>query len=70
MQTRRHLFIYDLNIFENFSRCLEDSLNIVNTLKTRFEQSQASVELLFHIRQLIRKLHRLYSSIEGTLLEY
>ena len=70
MQTRRHLFSNDLNILENFSRRLEDSLNIVNTLKTRFEQSQASVELLLHIRQLTRELHRLFSSIEGTLLDY
>ena len=39
-------------------------------MKTRFEQSQASVELLLHIRQVIRELHRLFSSIEGTLLDY
>ena len=70
MQTKRHLFSNDLNILENFSRRLEDSLNIVNTLKTRFEQSQASEELLLHLRQLTRELHRLFSSIEGTLLDY
>ena len=29
-----------------------------------------SVELLLHIRQLIRELHRLFSSIEGTSLDY
>ena len=52
VQTKRHLFSNDLNTLETFSRRLEDSLNIVNTLKTRFEQSQASVELLLHIRQL------------------
>ena len=69
VQTRRHLFSNDLKILQNFSRRLEDSLNIVNTLKTRFEQSQASVELLLHIRQLIRELHRLFSSIEGTSLD-
>ena len=28
------------------------------------------MELLLHIRQLNRKLHRLFSSIEGTLLDY
>ena len=70
VQTRRHLCSNDLKILQNFSRRLEDSLNIVNTLKTRFEQSQASVELLLHIRQLIRELHRLFSSIEGTSLDY
>ena len=70
VQTRRHLFSNDLKILQNFSRRLEDSLNLVNTLKTRFEQSQASVELLLHIRQLIRELHRLFSSIEGTSLDY
>ena len=37
LQTKRHLFSNDLNILENFSRRLEDSLNIVNTLKTCFE---------------------------------
>ena len=40
VQTRRHLFSNDLNILQNFSRRLEDSLNIVNTLKTRFDQSR------------------------------
>ena len=70
VQTRRHLFSNDLNILENFSRRLEDSLSIVNTLKTRFKQTQASVELLLNIKQLIRELHRLFSSIEGTLLDY
>ena len=70
VQTRRHLCSNDLKILQNFSRRLEDSLNLVNTLKTRFEQSQASVELLLHIRQLIRELHRLFSSIEGTSLDY
>ena len=74
MQTRRHLFSNYLNILKNFSRRLEDSPNIVNTLKTRFEQSQASVELLLHIRQhimqIIRELHRFFSSIKRTLLDY
>ena len=70
VQTRRHLFSNDLNILANFSGRLEDSLNIVNTLKTRFEQSQASEELLLHLRQLTRELHRLFCSIEGTLLDY
>ena len=46
VQARRHLFSNDLNILESFRRRLEDSLNIVNALKTCFEQSQASVELL------------------------
>ena len=40
VQTRWHLFSNDLNILQNFSRRLEDSLNIVNTLKTRFDQSR------------------------------
>ena len=70
VQTRRHLFSNDVNILENFSRGLEDSLNIVNTLQTRFEQSQVSVGLLLNIRRLIRELHRLFSSIEGTLLDF
>ena len=69
VQTRQHLFSIDLNILENFSRRIQDSFNIINTLKTHFEQSSASVELLLHIRQLIRKLHRLFSSIDGTLLD-
>ena len=53
VQTRRHLFSNDLNILENSSRRLEESLSIVNILKTRFEQSQAFVGLLLHIRRLI-----------------
>ena len=51
-------------ILEKFSRRLEDSLNIVNSLKARFEQSQTYAELLLHIRQLIRELHRLFSSLK------
>ena len=46
VQTRRHLFSNDANILENFGRRLEDSLSRVNTLQTRFEQSEASLGLL------------------------
>ena len=37
---RKDLFSNDLNILENFSRHLEESLNIVNNFKSRFEQAK------------------------------